>query len=70
MLTQRISALAHDLARECHVGSSSPPGEKSPARKATRDTSHRYSITRRREWHSSCVYVSIRFGICNTALFA
>lgn len=66
MLTQRISALAHDLARTCHIGgsadSTSTSGgvgiggttdmdEKTPlsSNKTSKETSHRYSIVRRRK---------------------
>ena len=60
MLTQRISALAHDLARQCHVGTGGGGGgggqshqleERTTASsgKAARDGSHRYSLARRRE---------------------
>lgn len=49
MLTQRISALAHDLARQCHVGSAAQPEEKTSVGKTVRETSHRYSLARRRK---------------------
>ena len=49
MLTQRISALAHDLARQCHVGTSAQPEEKTTAGRVAKEPSHRYSNTRRRK---------------------
>ena len=63
MLTQRISALAHDLARTCHVGgggggsggttSDSQPDNKTAAPgKTAKETLHRYSTARKRELKS------------------
>lgn len=49
MLTQRISALAQDLARQCHMGSTAQPEDKTLVGKTTKETSHRYSLTRRRK---------------------
>ena len=56
MLTQRISAIALDLARQCHVGgvgggggASQSDNKTSVGGKTGKDSSHRYSIARRRK---------------------
>ena len=66
MLTQRISALAHDLARQVHVGTGGGGGgsgqprqfedksSSSSSGKGARDTAHRYSLARRREFCALC----------------
>ena len=67
MLTQRISALANDLARQCHVGGGgggsggqshhSEEKTSGSSGKASRDGSHRYSIARRRKYVCVCLSV-------------
>ena len=66
MLTQRISTLAHDLARQCHVVGGGGgegvvhTGDKSCAgKKASKETTHRYS----RRKGMCCVQVYTRVGV-------
>lgn len=51
MLTQRISALAHDLARQCHINSVQTENKPEPGRES-KGNSHHYSSNRRRTCHT------------------
>ena len=71
MLTQRISALAHDLARQCHVvggGTSTQTEDKTSA--GGKETSHRYSIARRREFLKLCIVVCVCVCVCVCVVLA
>lgn len=59
MLTQRISALAQDLARQCHMGPAAQSEEKTLVGKNTRETSHRYSLARRRKLQIKPVWLIV-----------
>ena len=52
MLTHRLSALAHDLAKQCHVANTSKPEEKVRGKKPAEETIQSSS----KYWVMLCVY--------------